>query len=68
VYGFCVITRRLCTSARIKASGNAPYLTAWSRVLPEKLTGPQPVKKAPHFMEPEGSGPHSQSAATCTRP
>ena len=34
----------------------------WCRVLPEKLTGPQPVKKLPHSMEPKGSLPHSLSA------
>ena len=33
----------------------AKELTPWSTVLPEKLTGPQIVKKFPHFMEPEGS-------------
>jgi len=30
----------------------AKELTPWSTVLPEKLTGPQIVKKFPHFMEP----------------
>jgi len=35
-------------------------LTTYSRVLLEKLTGLQLVKKYPHFMEPEGSLPHSQ--------
>jgi hypothetical protein len=34
-------------------------------VLPEKLTGFQPVKKFPAFMEPEGSLPHSQMPTTC---
>ena len=34
-------------------------LTPWSRALLEKLTGSQ------HFMEPEGSLPHSQVSATC---
>ena len=34
-------------------------ITLWSRVLLEKLTGSQLVKKSPHFMEPEGSLPHS---------
>ena len=28
-------------------------LTPWSRVLLEKLTGSQLVKKPPHFLEPE---------------
>jgi len=40
-----------------------PYLhTPWSRVLLEKLTG------SPHFMEPDGSSPHSQAHATCPYP
>jgi len=33
-------------------------LTPWCRVLLEKLTGLQLVKKFPHFTEPEGSLPH----------
>jgi len=41
-------------------------LTPWSRVLLEKLTGFQLVKKfSAHFMEPEGSLPHSQVSVTC---
>ena len=44
------------------------YLTPWSRVLLEKLTGFQQVKNSPHFMEPEGSLPHSQVPATCPCP
>jgi hypothetical protein len=43
-------------------------LTAWSRVFLEKLTGLQLVKKFPHFMEPQGSSPHSQAHATCPYP
>jgi hypothetical protein len=43
-------------------------LTPWSRVLLEKLTGLQLVKKFPHFIEPEGSLPHSQVPATCPYP
>jgi len=39
-------------------------LTPCSRVLLEKLTVFQLVKKSPHFMEPEGSLPHSQVPAT----
>ena len=35
------------------------------RVLLEKLTGFQPAKKFPHFMEPKVSLPHSQMSATC---
>jgi len=40
-------------------------LTPWSRVLLEKLTGFQLVKKFPAFMEPVGSLPHSQEPVTC---
>jgi len=43
-------------------------LTPWRRVLLEKLTGLQLVKKFPAFMEPEGSSPHSQAHATCPYP
>ena len=43
-------------------------LTPWCRVLPEKLTGLQLVKKFPHFTEPEGSLSHSQASATCLCP
>ena len=40
-------------------------LTTCRRVLLEKLTGFQLVKKSPNFMEPEGSLPHLQVPATC---
>ena len=43
-------------------------LTVWSRVLPEKLTSTQLVKKLATFMGPEGSLPHSQAHATCPYP
>jgi hypothetical protein len=43
-------------------------LTRWSRVLPEKLTGPQPVKKFPALMESERSLPHSLQPTTCPCP
>jgi len=44
----------------------SPYLpTPCSRVLLDKLTGLQLVKKFPYFMEPEGSLPHSQVHVTC---
>ena len=42
--------------------------TPWSRVLLEKLTGSQQSRNSPHFMEPEGSLPHSQVPATCPYP
>jgi len=46
-------------------------LTPCNRVLLEKLSGSQPVKKFPafyHFMEFEGSLLHSQEPATCPYP
>ena len=43
-------------------------LTPRSTVLLEKPTGFQLVKKSPHFMEPEGSLPHSQQPVTCPYP
>jgi len=43
-------------------------LTPWSRVLLEKLTGSQLVKKFPHFTEPEGSLPHSPVPPNCPYP
>ena len=42
--------------------------TPRSRVLLEKLTGSQLVKKFPAFLEPEGSSPYSQVPATCPYP
>jgi hypothetical protein len=42
--------------------------TPWSRVLLEKLTGPQLVKKFPAFKEPDGLSPHLQVPATCPYP
>ena len=44
-------------------------LSPRSRIFPEKLTVPQPVKKIPsNFIEPEGSLPLSQQPATCPKP
>jgi hypothetical protein len=40
-------------------------LTACSSVLLVKLTGSQLVKKFRHFVEAEGSLPHSQEPITC---
>ena len=42
--------------------------TPWSRVLLEKVTSFQIVKKSPHYVEPEGSLRHSQVPATCPYP
>jgi hypothetical protein len=44
------------------------HLTPWSRVLPEKLKGPELLKKFQHFMETEGSYLHLQEPATCPYP
>jgi len=43
-------------------------LTPWSRVLLEKLTGSQLVKKFPAFYGTEFSLPYSQVPATCPYP
>ena len=39
-----------------------------SRVLPEKLTGPQLLEKYPAFMETKQSLQHSQAPTTCSYP
>ena len=44
------------------------WLTAWSRIHIEQLTGSQPVENFEVFMEQEGSLPHSQKPATCPYP
>ena len=44
------------------------FCTPWIRVFLEKLTGSQQSRNSPHFMEPEGSLPHSQVPATCPYP
>ena len=51
---------------RLLTKYNITYLiTPWNRVLLEKLTGSQLVKKFPTFMEPKGSSLHLQVPATC---
>ena len=53
----------------VKNSLAVDRLTPWTRVLPEKLTGPFSYSRnSPHFMEPEVSLPHSQQPATCPYP
>jgi hypothetical protein len=47
---------------------NTYLLTTWSKVLLEKLTGFQLVKKYPAFMEPEGLLSHSEVSTTCPYP
>jgi len=44
------------------------FPTPQNSFFPEKLTGPQLVKKPPHFAEPEGSLPHSHQPATFPYP
>ena len=51
-----------------KYNNKNTLLTPRCRVLLEKLTGLQLVKKFSHFTEPEGSLPHSQASATCLYP
>jgi hypothetical protein len=44
-------------------------LTQWGRFLLKKLNGLQLIKKnSTHFMEPDGSLPHSQVPSTCLYP
>ena len=43
-------------------------LTPWSRLFLEKLTGSQPSRNSPNFMEPEGSLPHSHEPDTSPHP
>ena len=64
-------SRNKCTYYNTIHSYLLTYLlTPWSRALLEKLTGFQLIRKfAPsHFMESEGSLPHSQEPATCPYP
>ena len=49
-------------------SSSTYLLTPWSGVLLGKLTGSQLARNSPHFMEPEGSLPHSQVPSTCPYP
>ena len=44
------------------------FLTAWNRILIEKLMGSQLVEKFEVSMEQEGSLPHSQQSSTCPNP
>jgi hypothetical protein len=47
---------------------NYLLLTTWSRVLLEKQSGYQPVKKFPTFYGSRSSLPHPQVPATCSYP
>jgi hypothetical protein len=55
-------------SAFLRANIGITLYAAWSRVLLEKLTDLQLVKKFLLFMEPEVSLPHSQVSATFPYP
>jgi hypothetical protein len=73
--GICYIVTRdccgkflTCHHIPVHNTLHGYLLTPSSRVLLEKLTSSQPVKKLPHFMEPEGSLPHSQVPTTCPCP
>ena len=44
------------------------YLTPWSTVFLEKLSGSELVMNSWHFTEPKGSLLHSQVPATCPYP
>ena len=58
----CVGSRILFRISAAKSNLFSYLLTPWYRILLEKLTGLQLIKKFPHFTEPEGSLPHSQAS------
>jgi hypothetical protein len=60
--------RRKISELCLNINTSYSFLTPWSRVLLQKVTGSQLVKKFPHFNEPEGSLPLSQMPATCPCP
>jgi hypothetical protein len=60
----CILLVVLCEITKVYTY----FLTPRCRVLLEKLTGLQLVKKFPAFHETEGSLPHSQASATCLYP
>ena len=60
---FCQILDQIWTISKTSRAGSP-----WRRVLLEKLTGFQLVKKFPKFIEPEGLFPHSQVPSTCPYP
>ena len=54
---------------RVSLTDLLTYLfTPWSRVLLEKPTSFQLVKKFPAFLEPESPSPYPQVLATCPYP
>ena len=61
-----LISQRLCS---MELTDRTTYLlTPWRRVLLEKLTGLQLVKKFPAFVEPKSPSPYPQVPATCPYP
>ena len=65
----CTMNWEKCSEDRVVILEHTYLLTAWSRVLLEKLTGSAASQEIPpHFMEPEGSSPYSQVPATCPYP
>ena len=58
-----VVSRRQCRQFSHKLLTNF-----MEQILPEKLIGPELVKKFPAFYGTEGSLPHSQAPATCPYP
>jgi hypothetical protein len=59
---------RNITSSHSPEEVDLNKLTPCSRILLEKLTVTQPVKKSPPLMELEGSLPFLQQPATCPYP
>jgi hypothetical protein len=68
----CVlITEPICVCCKCLTTTTCLSLqqpTPWSRSLPEKLIGPQLLKKLPAFMQPKSSLPYSQQPANCSYP
>jgi hypothetical protein len=60
------ISRYGCSAVNGPHSGTLPF-TTWRRVLLEKPTSSQIVKKL-HFMETQDSLPHSKQPANCPSP
>ena len=64
----CMGEDRRCNVKELAEHTGNVGAAPWSRVLLEKLTGLQLVKKSPTFLEPESSSPHSQVPASCPYP
>jgi hypothetical protein len=63
-------TRTVCGRSNVSYSLKEDVvflnLTPCNRGISEKLTVSQLLNNHPHFMEPQGSLPHSQESATCS--